>query len=69
VKAVKAALPQASLVPTGGVSIENVHTWITAGCVAVGAGSNLTRSSAIGDFNTITELTRSFIEEIRKARV
>ena len=69
VKAVKAALPQASLVPTGGVSIENVHTWITAGCVAVGAGSNLTRSSAVGDFNTITELTRSFIEEIRKARV
>ena len=69
VKAVKAAVPQASLVPTGGVSLENVHTWITAGCVAVGAGSNLTRSSAVGDFNTITELTRSFIEEIRKARV
>ena len=69
VKAVKAALPQASLVPTGGVSIENVRTWITAGCVAVGAGSNLTRSSAVGDFNTITELTRSFIEEIRAARL
>jgi 2-dehydro-3-deoxyphosphogluconate aldolase/(4S)-4-hydroxy-2-oxoglutarate aldolase len=69
VKAVKAAFPQASLVPTGGVSIENVQTWITAGCVAVGAGSNLTRSSAVGDFNTITELTKSFLEEIRKARV
>jgi 2-dehydro-3-deoxyphosphogluconate aldolase/(4S)-4-hydroxy-2-oxoglutarate aldolase len=69
VKAVKAALPQASLVPTGGVSIENVRTWITAGCVAVGAGGNLTRSAADGDFNTITELTKRFIEEIRTARV
>ena len=69
VKAVKAALPQASLVPTGGVSVENVRTWITAGCVAVGAGGYLTRSAADGDFNTITELTRSFIEEIRKASV
>jgi len=69
VKAVKAALPQASLVPTGGVSIENVRTWITAGCVAVGAGGNLTRSAANGDFNTITELTKRFIEEIRTARV
>ena len=69
VKAVKAALPQASLVPTGGVSIENVCTWITAGCVAVGAGGNLTRSAADGDFYTITELTKRFIEEIRTARV
>jgi 2-dehydro-3-deoxyphosphogluconate aldolase/(4S)-4-hydroxy-2-oxoglutarate aldolase len=69
VKAVKAALPQASLVPTGGVSIENVRTWIAAGCVAVGAGGNLTRSAADGDFNTITELTKRFIEEIRTARV
>jgi 2-dehydro-3-deoxyphosphogluconate aldolase/(4S)-4-hydroxy-2-oxoglutarate aldolase len=68
VKAVKAALPQASLVPTGGVGIENVRTWIAAGCVAVGAGSNLTRSAADGDFNTITELTKRFIEEIRTAR-
>lgn len=69
VKAVKAALPQASLVPTGGVSIENVRTWIAAGCVAVGAGGNLTRSAADGDFNTITELAKRFIEEIRTARV
>jgi 2-dehydro-3-deoxyphosphogluconate aldolase / (4S)-4-hydroxy-2-oxoglutarate aldolase len=69
VKAVKTALPQASLVPTGGVSIDNVRSWITAGCVAVGAGGNLTRSATDGDFNTITELTKRFIEEIRTARL
>src|SRR5579871_3665051 len=62
VKAVKAALPQASLIPTGGVTIENVKDWITAGCVAVGAGSSLTRSAAAGDFQSITERTKRFFE-------
>lgn len=65
VKAVKAALPQASLVPTGGVTIDNVKDWISGGCVAVGAGSSLTRSAASGDFQSITDLTKRFLEEIR----
>src|SRR5271156_474832 len=42
VKAVKGPLPQAQLMPTGGVSIENVAEWIKAGAVAVGVGGNLT---------------------------
>jgi 2-dehydro-3-deoxyphosphogluconate aldolase/(4S)-4-hydroxy-2-oxoglutarate aldolase len=67
VKAVKAALPQAALMPTGGVSLENVHSWIKAGCVAVGVGGNLTRTRT-DDFKSITDLTRRFLEEIRRAR-
>jgi len=69
VKAVKAAIPHASLMPTGGVSLENVAGWIKAGCVAVGVGSSLTRSAAGGDFRSITELTKRFIEEIQRARI
>jgi len=69
VKAVKAAIPNASLMPTGGVSLENVAVWIRAGSVAVGVGSGLTRSAAAGDFRSITELTKRFIEEIRQARI
>ena len=38
VKAVLGPLPQASLMPTGGVSIANAADWIKAGCVALGAG-------------------------------
>jgi 2-dehydro-3-deoxyphosphogluconate aldolase/(4S)-4-hydroxy-2-oxoglutarate aldolase len=68
VKAVKAALPQAALMPTGGVSLENVRSWIEAGCVAVGVGGTLIRSAAEGDFRSITDLSRRFIEEIRRAR-
>jgi 2-dehydro-3-deoxyphosphogluconate aldolase / (4S)-4-hydroxy-2-oxoglutarate aldolase len=68
VKAVKAALPQASLMPTGGVSLENVRSWIATGCIAVGVGGNLTHSAAEGDFRSITELTKRFLQEIRRVR-
>jgi 2-dehydro-3-deoxyphosphogluconate aldolase / (4S)-4-hydroxy-2-oxoglutarate aldolase len=68
VKAVRGPLPHASLMPTGGVSVENVGEWIQAGCVAVGVGGNLTAGAKKGDFQSITELSRQFIARIRQAR-
>jgi len=68
IKAVKAPLPQASLMPTGGVSIENASTWIRAGAVALGVGGNLIAGAKSGDFASITALARRFIEAIREAR-
>jgi 2-dehydro-3-deoxyphosphogluconate aldolase/(4S)-4-hydroxy-2-oxoglutarate aldolase len=68
VKAVKGPLPQASLMPTGGVSLENVGEWIKVGCVAVGVGGNLTAGAKTGDYESITRLARQFIERIRQAR-
>jgi len=68
VKAVRGPLPQASLMPTGGVDINNVTDWIKAGCVAVGVGGNLTAGAKTGDFNSITALARQFIEKVRSAR-
>jgi 2-dehydro-3-deoxyphosphogluconate aldolase/(4S)-4-hydroxy-2-oxoglutarate aldolase len=68
VKAVKAPLPQAPLMPTGGVSIENVAAWVKAGCVAVGVGSHLTAGAKTGDFDSVTRLAREFLARIREAR-
>ena len=68
VKAVKGPLPQASLMPTGGVSLENVADWIKAGSVAVGVGGNLTAGAKTGDFASITRLARQFVEKIKEAR-
>jgi len=68
VKAVKAPLPQASLMPTGGVSLENVADWIRAGAVAVGVGGNLTAGAKNGDFASITRLARAIAEKIKEAR-
>jgi 2-dehydro-3-deoxyphosphogluconate aldolase/(4S)-4-hydroxy-2-oxoglutarate aldolase len=68
VKAVKGPLPQAPLMPTGGVGLDNVADWIKAGCVAVGAGGNLTGGAKKGDYQSITDIAKQFIEKIRVAR-
>jgi 2-dehydro-3-deoxyphosphogluconate aldolase/(4S)-4-hydroxy-2-oxoglutarate aldolase len=68
VKAVTGPLPQASLMPTGGVSLENVGEWIEAGSVAVGVGGNLTGGAKRGDFQSITDLAKQFIARIQQAR-
>ncbi len=68
VKAVKGPLPQASLMPTGGVSVENVAEWIKAGAVAVGVGGSLTAGAQSGNFQLITDTAKQFIERIRQAR-
>ncbi len=64
VKAVLGPLPQAVLMPTGGVSIDNVDEWIKNGCIAVGVGGNLTR----GTDQQITDAAREFTVKIAEAR-
>ena len=41
IKAIKGPLPQTVLMPTGGVSLDNVDQWIKNGCIAVGVGANM----------------------------
>lgn len=68
IKAIKGPLPQARLMPTGGVGVDNVGEWIKAGCVAVGVGSNLTGGAKTGDYTSITTKAKEFVEAIRLAR-
>ena len=68
IKDIKGPLPQAQMMPTGGVDADNVGEWIKAGVVAVGAGSSLTKGAKTGDYDQITETAKKFIENINKAR-
>jgi len=68
VKAVRSPLPQAQLMPTGGVSLDNVTEWIQAGCVAVGVSGHLTGHKTASDSKKIVETARHFLEKIQKAR-
>ncbi|WEV43608.1 bifunctional 4-hydroxy-2-oxoglutarate aldolase/2-dehydro-3-deoxy-phosphogluconate aldolase [Lactobacillus sp. ESL0684] len=63
VKAVKAPLPQANVMPTGGVNLTNMHEWFEAGVVVVGAGSNLTAAAAQGDYDAVTKQAQAYHEE------
>lgn len=68
IKDIKGPLPQAQMMPTGGVDADNVHEWIKAGVVAVGAGSSLTKGAKTGDYELVTETAKKFIANIKKAR-
>ena len=68
VKAVKGPLPQINIMPTGGVNIDNAHEWIKAGCIAVGAGSDLTGPAKTGDYAGVTALAKQFIANVAAAR-
>lgn len=64
VKAVKAPLPQANIMPTGGVSLENIDEWFKNGVVAVGVGGKL----ASGSSEDIIATAKAFIEKIKEIR-
>ncbi|WP_066054458.1 bifunctional 4-hydroxy-2-oxoglutarate aldolase/2-dehydro-3-deoxy-phosphogluconate aldolase [Robertmurraya korlensis] len=68
IKGVKAPLPQVNIMPTGGVSLENVDQWIKNGCVAVGVGGNLLAPAKTGDYDLITEYAKQYVEKVKAAR-
>jgi 2-dehydro-3-deoxyphosphogluconate aldolase / (4S)-4-hydroxy-2-oxoglutarate aldolase len=63
-------MPQVRLVPTGGVSLENVPDWIRAGAVAIGVGGALVdpKLVAAGNYAAITERAKRFVERVKHAR-
>ena len=68
IKAVKGPLPHANIMPTGGVSYDNLGEWIKAGAVAVGAGSNLTHPFEGATSAHITETAAKFIARYRELK-
>lgn len=69
-RAVKAPMPHAKLMPTGGVSLTNAGDWLRAGACAVGVGSALLDREAIEneDYDRLTENARTLRRSIDEAR-
>ncbi|MBU5672345.1 bifunctional 2-keto-4-hydroxyglutarate aldolase/2-keto-3-deoxy-6-phosphogluconate aldolase [Paenibacillus brevis] len=69
IKAIKGPLPQANVMPTGGVSLDNLAEWIKAGAVAVGIGSDLT-SEALKkqDYSLISQKSAQYKEAYLQAK-
>lgn len=68
IKSVLGPLPHVHLMPTGGVSLDNVEEWIQAGVSAIGIGSELTAPAKVGNFTEITQRAKAFVEAIHQAR-
>lgn len=68
VKAFKAPLPQLNLMPTGGVSLDNLQEWFDAGVVCVGVGGNLLAPAAKGDFEGVTAVAKQYAEKYEEVK-
>jgi len=63
-------VPELRLIPTGGVTAENVAQYFEAGCAAVAAGATLVSKELLGrrDWAGLTAAARRFVEAIGRAK-
>lgn len=69
-KALRGPFPQIPMMPTGGVSPDNLRDWFAVGAMAVGAGSKLCPSdwAKEGRFNDIRRRASKFVKAVEEAR-
>jgi 2-dehydro-3-deoxyphosphogluconate aldolase/(4S)-4-hydroxy-2-oxoglutarate aldolase len=69
-KALRGPFPQIPMMPTGGVSADNLKEWFSAGAIAVGAGSKLCPPdwAKEGRFKDISLRASEFVKEVKKAK-
>jgi 2-dehydro-3-deoxyphosphogluconate aldolase/(4S)-4-hydroxy-2-oxoglutarate aldolase len=69
IKAIKGPMPQANIMPTGGVNLDNLGEWVKAGAVAVGIGSDLTAEAVkTGDYTHIARKSAQYVEAYKAAK-
>ncbi|QBP42490.1 bifunctional 4-hydroxy-2-oxoglutarate aldolase/2-dehydro-3-deoxy-phosphogluconate aldolase [Paenisporosarcina antarctica] len=70
IKDLQGPLGHIPMMPTGGVNLDNVETFIKNGAVAVGAGGSLVDAKAIAEerYEVLTEISKEFIKRIQNAR-
>ena len=68
IKDVKGPIPHVELMPSGGVSVDNVDKWINNGAFAVGIGSALTKGVVNGDYSSVEQVARQFMDKIASVK-
>jgi 2-dehydro-3-deoxyphosphogluconate aldolase/(4S)-4-hydroxy-2-oxoglutarate aldolase len=68
IKDVKGPIPHAEMMPSGGVSIDNLHEWVEKGAYAVGIGSALTKGVKDGNYDSVAEVANQFVTRLNEVR-
>lgn len=69
IPSLRGPLPQANIMPTGGVSLDNLAEWILAGAFAVGIGSDLTKEAVkTGNYQLIAEKASAYVHAFQDAK-
>ncbi len=66
VKAIKAPIPNVEIMPTGGVSIDNIEQWFEMGVSCVGVGSSLLGAGSLENIENLAKEFKNKIANIRK---
>ncbi len=66
IKDIHGPIPEVDLMPSGGVSVDNVADWKKAGAVAVGVGSALASEVAREGYESVTSIAKSFVKAVNK---
>ncbi len=68
IRNIKGPLPQAVLMPSGGVTLENIKQWFEAGCELISVGSELTKEASNNNFDGIKKTALEFRRRVEEAR-
>jgi 2-dehydro-3-deoxyphosphogluconate aldolase/(4S)-4-hydroxy-2-oxoglutarate aldolase len=66
IKSVNGPLPNVRIMPTGGISLENINEWLNTGAVAVGIGSDLTKAFQSGGYQSVVALSQEYMRKINQ---
>jgi|1186.fasta_scaffold69347_2 2-dehydro-3-deoxyphosphogluconate aldolase/(4S)-4-hydroxy-2-oxoglutarate aldolase len=65
IRQLRVPIPEAAVVPTGGVSLTDAPAWLAAGAAALGVGSPLTGTSIdTGDWRRLRSRARDWLEAV-----
>lgn len=63
IKNVHGPIPQVEMMPSGGVSLDNMDQWMANGAWAVGIGSALTKGLKENGFSSVKENAQAFVDK------
>lgn len=66
IKDVHGPIPEAQLMPSGGVSLDNIMEWCSNGAIAVGIGSALSREVDSDGYESVTEIAKQFVSVLQE---
>jgi 2-dehydro-3-deoxyphosphogluconate aldolase/(4S)-4-hydroxy-2-oxoglutarate aldolase len=69
-RALRGPFPDIPLVPTGGVTLDDVRALFEVGAAAIGVGGEMISRDALakGDYAAIGAMARRFVEAVQSAR-
>lgn len=68
IKDIKGPLPQAKLMPSGGVDLNNISDWINNGAFAVSVGSALSKEVTKNNYKSVSVKAKEFMTKFLKVK-